>query len=133
MTGHQQAAHTTALLCTDAQRSVARVTTETAWRNYFPFGHHANDPSTSSGFNGEHIDPLTGHYWLGNGYRVFNTAIARFQSPDSLSPFGEGGLNSYVYCAADPVNKADPTGHRPVNLLKTPKRFMAKSIPRSPR
>jgi hypothetical protein len=35
----------------------------------------------------------------------------RFNSPDSLSPFGNGGLNSYAYCAGDPTNKSDPTGH----------------------
>ncbi|OKA17200.1 hypothetical protein BOH74_23100, partial [Pseudomonas versuta] len=30
---------------------------------------------------------------------------------DSLSPFGEGGLNGYSYCAGDPVNRIDPSGH----------------------
>ncbi|KPZ22499.1 RHS repeat-associated core domain-containing protein, partial [Pseudomonas syringae group genomosp. 3] len=31
--------------------------------------------------------------------------------PDSLSPFGKGGLNAYAYCAGDPVNRSDPSGH----------------------
>ncbi|WP_397457346.1 RHS repeat-associated core domain-containing protein, partial [Pseudomonas versuta] len=35
----------------------------------------------------------------------------RFHSRDSLSPFGEGGLNGYAYCAGDPVNRIDPSGH----------------------
>jgi len=35
----------------------------------------------------------------------------RFNSPDSLSPFGDGGLNGYAYCVGDPVNRSDPTGH----------------------
>jgi hypothetical protein len=35
----------------------------------------------------------------------------RFNSPDSLSPFGEGGLNAYAYCIGDPINRRDPTGH----------------------
>jgi uncharacterized protein RhaS with RHS repeats len=35
----------------------------------------------------------------------------RFNSPDSWSPFGEGGLNAYTYCLGDPVNAIDPSGH----------------------
>ena len=37
----------------------------------------------------------------------------RFNTPDShrFSPFGKGGPNAYVYCAGDPVNHVDPTGH----------------------
>jgi hypothetical protein len=35
----------------------------------------------------------------------------RFNSPDSWSPFDRGGLNSYAYCAGNPVNWKDPTGH----------------------
>ncbi|RMU75656.1 hypothetical protein ALP24_200133 [Pseudomonas syringae pv. aptata] len=35
----------------------------------------------------------------------------RFNSPDSMSPFGKGGMNAYAYCAGDPVNRSDPTGH----------------------
>ncbi|WP_369790733.1 hypothetical protein [Rouxiella sp. WC2420] len=29
----------------------------------------------------------------------------------SWSPFGEGGINPYVYCAGDPINRAAPSGH----------------------
>ncbi len=54
---------------------------------------------------------MTGYYLLGNGYRAFNPVLMRFNSPDSLSPFGKGGLNAYAYCAGDPVNRVDPTGH----------------------
>ncbi|ANN67452.1 hypothetical protein BAU06_15110 [Bordetella bronchialis] len=35
----------------------------------------------------------------------------RFNAPDFYSPFGPGGINSYAYCAADPVNRIDPSGH----------------------
>ncbi|WP_230080979.1 RHS repeat-associated core domain-containing protein, partial [Pseudomonas syringae] len=65
------------------------------------------------GFNGERRDPVTGHYLLGNGYRAYNPVLMRFNSPDSLSPFGEGGLNAYGYVGGDPVGFGDPTGHIP--------------------
>ncbi|NAS96806.1 hypothetical protein CU664_12085 [Pseudomonas syringae pv. actinidifoliorum] len=63
------------------------------------------------GFNGELLDDITGHYLLGNGYRAYNPVLMRFNSPDSLSPFGKGGLNAYAYCGGDPINKEDSTGH----------------------
>lgn len=63
------------------------------------------------GFNGERVDPVSGTYHLGNGYRAYNPVLMRFNCPDSLSPFGAGGINPYAYCAGDPVNHADPSGH----------------------
>ncbi|WP_434628623.1 RHS repeat-associated core domain-containing protein [Chromobacterium sp. CV08] len=63
------------------------------------------------GFNGARIDPVSGAAHLGNGYRAYHPALMRFHSPDSLSPFGAGGINPYAYCAGDPVNRADPSGH----------------------
>lgn len=65
------------------------------------------------GFNGQWLDPLTGHYLLGNGYRAYNPVLMRFNRPDSLSPFGKGGSNAYAYGIGDPVNRADPDGHTP--------------------
>lgn len=66
---------------------------------------------TLPGFNGELPDPLTGHYLLGHGYRAYNPVLMRFNSPDNLSPFAEGGVNAYAYCRGDPVNRRDPDGH----------------------
>lgn len=63
------------------------------------------------GFNGERTDLLTGNYLLGNGYRAYSPRLMRFSCPDSLSPFGGGGINPYAYCAGDPVNITDPSGH----------------------
>ncbi|MGV6396096.1 RHS repeat-associated core domain-containing protein [Pseudomonas caspiana] len=98
-----------ALLGTDQQRSVLN-TAEHVPVAYTPFGTRHPELDLP-GFNGERPDPVTGHYLLGNGYRAFNSALMRFNSPDSLSPFGEGGINAYAYCAGDPVNRVDPTGH----------------------
>ncbi|MPY23762.1 RHS repeat-associated core domain-containing protein [Shewanella sp. YLB-07] len=63
------------------------------------------------GFNGERKDPVTGCYHLGNGYRMYNPRLMRFHATDSMSPFGQGGINSYAYCLGDPINLKDPSGH----------------------
>ncbi|WP_335945412.1 RHS repeat-associated core domain-containing protein [Pseudomonas sp. G166] len=111
----QDSAVETTLLAADQQRSVLHALDARQPRPlaYTPYGHHSRESALLSllGFNGERPDPVTGHYLLGNGYRAFNPVLMRFNSPDNLSPFGEGGLNAYVYCAADPVNRSDPTGH----------------------
>lgn len=80
---------------------------------YAPYGNSSNRSSATSlaGFNGERIDPISGVYHLGNGYRAYNPALMRFNCPDSMSPFGAGGINPYVYCAGDPINHMDPSGH----------------------
>lgn len=104
-----------AVFATDQQRSVLH-TSESSQCNHIGYTAYGYRPSVNAvfsllGFNGEPWDLLTRHYLLGNGYRVFNTVLMRFISPDSWSPFGEGGLNSYAYCLGDPINRRDPTGH----------------------
>jgi RHS repeat-associated protein len=73
--------------------------------------------STRLGFNGELRDSHTRWYLLGNGYRAYNPVLMRFHSPDKVSPFGTGGLNSYMYCAADPINQRDPTGRFAIPVI----------------
>lgn len=103
------------LLVTDPQNSPLRAvgSGDLAAVAYCAYGHRVDGEGLSGlpGFNGERADPLTGHYLLGNGYRAFSPVLMRFNSPDSWSPFGGGGLNAYAYCAGDPVNRSDPTGH----------------------
>ncbi|WP_413727492.1 RHS repeat-associated core domain-containing protein [Sodalis sp. RH19] len=78
---------------------------------YTPWGFSPAFRPSLPGFTGERPDPVSGAYHLGNGYRAYNPVLMRFNTPDSLSPFGAGGINAYVYCAGDPVNNADPSGH----------------------
>ncbi len=85
------------LLATDQQQSV--IVAQGLEFAYTPYGHrHPSGPASLPGFTGQRVDPVTGHYLLGNGYRAFNPVLMRFNSPDSLSPFGEGGVNAYGYC-----------------------------------
>lgn len=109
-------ARETSLLATDLQRSVLNLLKTNNQRQpiaYSPYGHRTAESGLTSlfGFNGERRDPVTGHYLLGNGYRAFNPILMRFNSPDSMSPFGEAGLNYYSYCKGDPINSSDPSGH----------------------
>lgn len=80
---------------------------------YLPFGFRGEtiEKAASVEFQGQLRDALTGHYLLGHGYRAYDSIMRRFLTPDSLSPFGEGGLNCYVYCGGEPVNNIDPSGH----------------------
>ena len=86
--------------------------------SYTVYGAREEHPShLQLGFNGEKYDLLSGCYPLGLGYRMYSPSLMRFLSPDSLSPFGRGGLNAFGYCVNDPVNHVDPTGH----MLQTPR------------
>ncbi|WP_085717411.1 RHS repeat domain-containing protein [Pseudomonas sp. B28(2017)] len=105
----------TRLFGTDQQQSVLREFSASPPKDiaYSPYGHRPAEGGlfSLSGFNGEQLDPLTGLYLLGNGYRAYSPALMRFHCPDSMSPFGAGGLNPYAYCLGDPINRVDPTGH----------------------
>ena len=113
---------TSTLLATDQQRSVLNAldTNQPNPLAYTPYGHRPalNGLLSLLGFNGERPDPVTGHYHLGNGYRQFNPVLMRFNSPDSWSPFGEGGVNAYAYCIGDPINRLEVDGRSSVLLGK---------------
>lgn len=110
------------LLATDQQASVLHNVTAQGYRPqaYSPFGYHPAQHGSMSalGFNGERPEPVTGHYLLGQGYRAYNPVLMRFNSPDSWSPFGKGGINSYAYCEGEPINQSDPNGHSKWALVR---------------
>lgn len=85
---------------------------------YGPYGYSFDWSNLKSllGFNGQRLDSGTGFYLLGNGCRGYCSGLMRFSSPDFLSPFGAGGINSYAYCHCDPVNLQDPSGRTPVGM-----------------
>lgn len=109
------------LLCIDPQGSVVGVVSKSEYGGgaYTPYGYHSQVSSsvTSMGYTGQYRDPVTGFYILGNGYRAFNPIMMRFNSPDSLSPFKEGGTNAYAYCKGDPINFQDDSGRFPLLSL----------------
>ncbi|WP_248804642.1 RHS repeat-associated core domain-containing protein, partial [Pseudomonas sp. MWU13-2100] len=104
----------TLLLMTNASQSVIGESQQDTLHSavYNAYGESSGDTLQSRlAFNGEARDLGTDWYLLGNGYRVYNPGLMRFHSPDSLSPFGSGGLNPYVYCLGNPIAFNDPTGH----------------------
>lgn len=112
---HFLSRHTSAssLLASDAARSIVLDLNEDTRKSlvYTPFGHSPGVESLRLGFNGAVLESSSCNYLLGNGYRAFSPVLMRFCTPDSWSPFGAGGLNTYGYCEGDPVNRNDPSGH----------------------
>ncbi|WP_223463092.1 RHS repeat-associated core domain-containing protein [Pseudomonas sp. A-R-26] len=118
--GQQQTGDTaqTLLLMTDANNSVLGESQQRDLRTavYSAYGERHSDDALQSllAFNGEVRDQASGWYLLGRGYRAYNPCLMRFHSPDSLSPFGSGGVNPYTYCLGNPIALRDPTGHEAI-------------------
>ncbi|MFD2643536.1 RHS repeat domain-containing protein [Pseudomonas japonica] len=106
----------TMLLLTDASPSVIGESLKAGMREavYSVYGEIQDEQRLQSlmAFNGESREEASGWYLLGRGYRAYNPSLMRFHSPDSLSPFHEGGINPYMYCLGNPVRFHDPSGHR---------------------
>lgn len=96
----------------NAQKDILQPSLNTHCVNYTPYGHNGLTMKDNPllGFTGHHRQTNTGHYALGNGHRTYSPILMRFISPDHYSPFGTGGINTYVYCSGDPVNYSDPSG-----------------------
>ena len=65
-------------------------------------------------YRGYYYDIETGYFWLSSRY--YSPELCRFISPDDvdyLDPSSINGLNLYAYCANDPINYCDPSGHSP--------------------
>ncbi|MBD2803598.1 hypothetical protein ID855_02490 [Xenorhabdus sp. ZM] len=110
------------LLGTDGQGNVLmsqQKANPLARYRYTPYGQQAAESRNPAlpAYVGERSDPVGGSYHLGNGYRSYNPVLMRFTAPDSLSPFGAGGLNPYAYCLGDPINRHDPSGHISVGSI----------------
>lgn len=68
------------------------------------------------------LAPVTAMLSSGKRLSRLLPTLMRFLSPDRLSPFGKGGINSYCYCSGDPINYIDPTGRaRKMRLYLTRK------------
>ena len=101
-------------------RGVVAPITDQVRRHYAPYGDARielrDDVSPTMmemqlpAYNGERLDVPVNLYHLGNGRRAYDPELMVFLSPDPLSPFDEGGINSYAYCGGDPVNWSDPSG-----------------------
>ncbi|MFV3289817.1 RHS repeat-associated core domain-containing protein [Pseudomonas sp. NY11955] len=108
----QETAHL-AMLAVDSGNSVIQVDSQAQPESatYGAYGLHSPDEMVPQrpAFNGHLL--VSDLYLLGNGYRGYSPVLMRFLSPDSLSPFAEGGLSCYAYCASDPINFSDPSGH----------------------
>ncbi|MDH0304249.1 RHS repeat-associated core domain-containing protein [Pseudomonas sp. GD04091] len=101
------------IFLSDRQSSVlaSRVDREQRSIQYTPYGY--TEPSVSPrtvGYTGQLREKNFGWYMLGNGHRIYNPKLKRFHSPDHLSPFERGGINSYAYVQNDPMNFTDPDG-----------------------
>ena len=115
------------LLCIDHHNSVMGDAPQVNQHSYTAFGY--GESGAGLAFNGQLRERFCGHYVLGNGYRVYIPALMRFNSPDSVSPFGMGGLNTYAYASGDPINRIDPTGH--FSLIKKIRNFFRRT-PKAP-
>ena len=108
-----QAIHADAL---DAPIAVTDAAGQTLWSaSYAAFGRarvHVQKIRFSLRRPGQYADGVPGVYY--NYFRDYDTATGRYLTAD---PSGlNGGLNPYAYVGANPLNRIDPIGLRPISV-----------------
>lgn len=112
------------MLATDDKGSVLSRVSQQGARSiaYSVYGYSTNEVLVNGhlGYNGELRNNPTGNYFLGKGYRMFDTWLMRFQQPDGVewSPFGRGGINTYGFADGAPTTNVDPSGHFTLKFWK---------------
>lgn len=104
----------TLLAASDGGSVLIETDSTTRALSYAPHGlrEGAQVPVAQVAFKGEQLDADSCLYLLGAGHhRPYSPALGLFLAPDRASPFGRGGLNPLAYCAGDPINRTDPSGH----------------------
>jgi RHS repeat-associated protein len=108
----------------DGLGSIRRLTDEagaiTDEYTFSAFGEliaHAGPDPNAYLFAGEPLDPNSGFYY--NRARWMDPRAGRFTSMDPVagSPFDPPSLHAYLYAAADPVDKIDPSGQFFVSMM----------------
>ncbi|MCF1486738.1 RHS repeat-associated core domain-containing protein [Pseudomonas sp. AA27] len=85
---------------------------------YTPYGADQKKSTESSYVAYTGLSRMFFGGYLPGSYRRYDPLIMRFTSPDSFSPFDEGGLNSYCYAGNDPINNIDLSGHTLTKWVK---------------
>lgn len=116
----------TAYVHSDAQGSVSLVTDNSraiSFRNeYTPFGESIENLSGNGSFDKQQERGYTGHRMIASANvinmnaRIYDPAIARFTSPDTVVPDTTMSMahNRYIYVYNNPIKYVDPDGHCPI-------------------